>query len=123
MPKRSVWLLLGLLAGCADSDASLRGRETYQALGHEPGWTLTLRDARLKFATSTPNTLLEYPRPLPALTANGRRYVTDRLSLDITHVPCNDRRNGVAFADTVTVVLNGYSYRGCGGRREPLLDR
>jgi uncharacterized membrane protein len=110
------------LTGCAGSKG-WRPAETYAALGHAPGWVLTIENGRLKFVTSSPKTVLESPTPLAEPTSLGRRYATDRLALEITNQPCNDVRSGIAFADTVTVLANGYSYRGCGGERVPLLDR
>ena len=121
MRNHSYWLLLVLLAGCAGPSSNWRGRDDYQALGHAPGWLLTIDD-RLKFVTSSPKTLIEVPRPILEPTAAGSRYVAGGLVLDITPIPCNDVRSGVAFADTVQVVANGYSYRGCGGKRVPTLD-
>ena len=124
MPARLLFLAgLAVLSSCADPGAGWRARETYQALGHEPGWTLTMQGKRLKFATSSPETLIEIPTPVFAASPLGRRYATGGLLLEIGHRPCNDVRSGIAFADHVVVVVNGYTYRGCGGKRVPLLDR
>lgn len=114
---------IAALAGCANPGSGWRAREAYQALGHEPGWILTIQDRRLKFVTSSPETLIEIPTPLVDVSPLGRRYATERLVLEIGHRPCNDVRSGVAFSDHVVVVVGGYTYRGCGGKRVPLLDR
>ena len=113
---------IAALSGCADPGEGWRPREAYQALGYEPGWVLTIRENRLKFVTTSPDTLIEIPTPLVQSSPLGRRYATDRLLLEIAHRPCNDRRSGVAFSDHVVVVVDGYTYRGCGGKRVPLLD-
>jgi hypothetical protein len=84
---------------------------------------LTIESGRLKFVTSSPKSILEGPTPLPQPTAIGRSYATGALTLEIVSQPCNDARSGIAFADTVTVLANGFSYRGCGGERVHLLDR
>lgn len=126
MRKRCSWLVLAscaALAACADPVASFRERETFHALGHAPGWTLTIGGGRMKFATSSPRTLIEVPRPLPQPTSYGRRYLAGALTMDVQNEPCNDARSGTAFSDTVTVIVGEYSYRGCGGARTPLLDR
>lgn len=126
MHNRCSWLVLAgccSLAACADPAARFRERETFYALGHAPGWTLTINDNRLKFATSSPRTLLEVVRPLPQATTLGRRYLAAGLTLDVVREPCNDARSGIAFSDTVTAIVGEYSYRGCGGERVPLLDR
>ena len=126
MRKRNGWLILAsccALAACADPVARFRERENFHALGHAPGWTLTINNNRLMFATSSPRTRLEVPRPLTQATMVGRRYQAAGLTLDVEHEPCNDVRSGSAFAETVTVIVGEYSYRGCGGERTPLLDR
>lgn len=123
MRKQTNWLLLaGLAALSACATPDLRAREIYQALGHTPGWLLTIDDARLKFATSSPQTLVEAPRPFSEATSLGRRYAAGTLSVDVTQQPCTDEKSGIAFSDTVVVLSAGYSYRGCGGKRVPLLD-
>jgi uncharacterized membrane protein len=125
MLGRNIWPALACsaaLIGCAGSKG-WRPAESYSALGHAPGWVLTIEDGSLRFVTSSPKAVFESPTPLPQPTSLGRRYATDRLTLDITNQPCNDVRSGIAFADTVTVLANGYSYRGCGGERVPLLNR
>lgn len=123
MRRCSALPLLALVASCAGAGDDLRNHSFYQALGHEPGWTLILDDDRLKFATSSPKTLIRLPVPRPAISSSGRRYAGPEIAVEIANAPCNDSRSGVAFRDTVTVLANGYSYQGCGGPRAPLLDR
>ena len=113
---------LAALAGCTGSSTGWGPAFTYQALGHEPAWTLTMRGPQLKFAGAEPQTLIELTAPIAQPTATGRRYSTQRLTLDIAARPCNDAMSGVAFADTVTVTVDGYNYHGCGGKRVPMLD-
>jgi uncharacterized membrane protein len=124
MFDRKTWLILtgAALASCAGTEA-LRPTETYGALGHEPGWTLTVSKTELNFLTGSPNTSLVHPRPLAQTSPLGRRYAGAGFTIDIAHQPCNDAMSGIAFADTVVVIANGYTYRGCGGERTPLLDR
>jgi uncharacterized membrane protein len=126
MLKQYHWLVLGPLAvltACSGTVGSLRQAESYHALGHEPGWVLTIENGKLRFVTSSPPTNIETLRPLPEISPLGRRYSTDRLTLDIAAQPCNDARSGIAYSDTVVVTAGGYSYRGCGGDRVPLLNR
>ena len=126
MLKQYRWLVLvplAALAACVGRENPFRPVDTYSALGHEPGWVLTIDKARLRFVTSSPPTNLEMLRPILQLSPLGRRYATDRLVVDIASTPCNDIPSGIAFADTVVVTTGGYSYRGCGGERLPLLDR
>jgi uncharacterized membrane protein len=126
MREHHRWLLLtasAMLSGCAGTAELFRAEERYHALGHDPGWVLTIESKTLKFVTSQPNSVHESRRPLSEITTTGRRYVTERVTLDIISQPCNDSRSGIAFADTVVVTANEASYRGCGGERVPLLDR
>ena len=123
MSKVLTCILIASLGGCAAATERLRGREVYQALGHDPGWLLTIDRGRLIFATSTPKTLIEIPQPVPDTTPQGRRYAAANIRLEIWSQPCNDVRSGVAFAETVSVGANGTEYRGCGGKRVPTLNR
>lgn len=122
MARAATFLALALLGGCAGALEPLPGRAGYQALGHDPAWVLTMRDGALKFVGSDPRTAMEILAPVPEPTAYGRRYSSERLTLEITRQPCNDVRSGVAFSDTVALVVDRYNYRGCGGERMPLLD-
>ena len=126
MSKHYGWLILAPIAAltaCAGTESPFRAVEAYHALGHEPGWLLTIDNKSLRFVTSSAATNLESAVPVVQLSPLGRRYSTDRLTLDISRQPCNDARSGIAFADTVAVTAGGYIYRGCGGERVPLLDR
>ena len=123
MSKALMCILIASLCGCAGGTGQFGGREVYQALGHDPGWLLTIDRGRMKFATSTPKTLIEVTQPVPETTARGRRYGTNDLRLETWSQPCNDARSGVAFAETVRVSANGTDYHGCGGKRVPTLDR
>lgn len=122
MARGLTLLALAALGACTGPMPSLGPRISYSALGHDPGWTLTIRGDRLEFAAAEPQMLMELVPPLPVPTAHGRRYATERLTLEITRRPCNDIKSGVAFSETVWVVVDGYNYRGCGGERVPLLN-
>lgn len=111
------------LTACSDPARTLAGRESFTALGHAPGWTLTMDGRRMKFVASTPNTLVEVPRPRPVATVSGHRYGAAGILVEVAAGPCLDPRSGVAFASHVTVTVGTDIYRGCGGRREPMLDR
>jgi uncharacterized membrane protein len=114
---------LAALSACADPARSLGGRDAFLALGHAPGWTLTMEGRRLKFVSSTPDTLIGVPRPRPEATPSGHRYGGPGILVEVAPGPCRDSRSGVAFSSHVTVTAGTDIYRGCGGRREPMLDR
>lgn len=126
MRANFLWLTLAAcaaLSACAGDAGPFRVKERYHALGHNPGWLLTMEGNRVRFVTGTPNFVFEGLRPLAETTTFGRRYSMDLVTLDISSEPCNDARSGIAFSDTVVVTTDGNSYRGCGGERVPLLDR
>ena len=117
------WIAASLaLQGCTSLGGQALSTDTYQALGHDPAWTLTIRDGNLNFTGSEPQTLMRLIAPLPQPLPYGRRYTTERLTLEITSRPCNDAKSGVGFSDTVVVVVDGTKHEGCGGERVPLLN-
>jgi uncharacterized membrane protein len=113
---------LAALSACVGPTTSFGTGQTYHALGHDPAWTLTIRDGSLDFAGSDPQTLMRLVAPLPEALPYGRRYSSERLTLEITSKPCNDAKSGVGFSDTVVVVVDGTKHEGCGGERVPLLN-
>ncbi len=46
---------------------------------------------------------------------NGERYVTPRLTVDITHAACSDGMSDRRYRDTVTLTAEGKTAKGCGG--------
>ena len=122
MTKGHSLAALAAVSACVGPTTGLGTGQTYQALGHDPAWTLTIRDGSLNFAGSDPQTLMRLIAPPPQALAYGRRYTTERLTLEISSEPCNDAKSGVAFSETVIVVVDGYKHEGCGGERVPLLN-
>ena len=122
--SRSAIILLLSLAGCAPLPAppANAGQERYTARGQEPGWALTIADGRVDYVGNYGETRINVPRPDPHTTFNGHRYETRRLIVDVTHGRCNDAMSGHGFADHVTVIADGQTYRGCGGERRPDWD-
>lgn len=94
---------------------------SYHATGTEPFWSLDIvtrgsivfkdQGTGLRIVTATPTA-----RP----SFNGRRYVTRRITIDITRTKCSDGMSERSYPDTVTVSIGRRIYRGCGG--EPMLD-
>ena len=107
------------LAGCA---ATGTGRatpappaEAYMALGTEPGWTLEITPARLAYNGDYGATRIAVANPGARPSFNGERYVTDRLTVDVTHSTCSDGMSDRRYRDTVTVTADGKTVKGCGG--------
>jgi heat shock protein HslJ len=117
--------LLGLaLAACAPAPQPAHpAEERYEALGNEPGWHLNIHDGRIDYVGDYGETKISVARPEPRPSFNGRRYVTDRLTVDVTYVRCNDAMSGFGYEHQVMVIADGKTYRGCGGQRKNQWDR
>lgn len=87
----------------------------YMAIGTEPGWTLEITPSQLNYAGDYGETRIAVPNPGARPSFNGERYVTTRLSVDVTHAVCSDGMSDRRYSDTVTVVAEGKTVKGCGG--------
>jgi heat shock protein HslJ/uncharacterized membrane protein len=94
----------------------------FRALGQEPGWQLEIRKgAEIRFTYDYGKGTAITPEPKAQLDASTgtRSYhaVTEAndLSIEIVPVRCEDSMSGQPFPATVSVTLNGRSFRGCGG--------
>ncbi len=94
----------------------------YMALGTEPGWTLRITPSRLEYDGDYGETKIAVPNPGAKPGVNGERYVTGRLTVDVTHGECSDGMSDRRYADTVTVVADGKTVKGCGGGILPPAD-
>ena len=93
----------------------------FRAVGQEPGWQLEIRNGsemRLTYdygkgtaVTPAPRTQLDAQTGTRTLHAQTE---ANDLRVEIVPVACNDSMSGKAFAATVTVTLNGRTFRGCG---------
>jgi len=87
----------------------------YMALGTEPGWTLEITPDRLNYDGDYGETKIVVANPGAQPGAGGERYVTDRLAVDVTHAECSDGMSDRRYRDTVTVIADGKTVKGCGG--------
>ena len=114
-----VWGLgLGLLlVGCAaddgDSDPS---RLLFRGVGQEPGWTVEVRADSLHFSGDYGQRTRRVPRSAVAVDSTAERtvYRADRLEVVVEPDACTDVMSGEPFSHTVTVTVDGDTYRGCG---------
>jgi heat shock protein HslJ len=115
-----------LATACATADppapASGPPHERYEARGQEPGWYLLIHDGRIDYSGNYGEKKIEVARPEPRPSFNGRRYVTPRLTVDITYVRCNDAMSGFGFEHQVMVIADGETFKGCGGARKTEWD-
>jgi uncharacterized membrane protein len=91
--------------------------EDYTARGQEPGWLLTIAGGSMDYQGNYGEKKIRVPAPAPTPTANGRRYETERLTIEITNSRCNDAMSGHGYSDQVKIVADGETYDGCGGAR------
>ncbi|MDK2761765.1 MAG: META domain-containing protein [Sphingopyxis sp.] len=91
----------------------------YMAIGTEPGWTLEITPDRLNYDGDYGETKIMAPNPGAQRGGAGERYVTDRLTVDVARRECNDGMSDRRYRDTVTVVADGKTVKGCGGAIVP----
>jgi heat shock protein HslJ len=85
----------------------------YRAIGTEPFWDLTIgRD--LVFTDRGTNLVVSEPAPPVQRNAGRDRFVGRRLSVTIDRRPCSDGMSDRSYPDTVSVMVDGRAYRGCG---------
>ena len=112
-------LALPALAACAPAGDMPQGPgeppAAYMALGTEPGWTLEITPSRLNYDGDYGETKIMVPNPGARAVTNGEHYVTDRLKVEVTRGECSDGMSDRRYRDTVTVVADGKTVKGCGG--------
>lgn len=101
------------LAACTTVPDAPTASDSYRALGTEPFWSVAIDGGQMRF--ETPEGGFTVPTPAARPSFNGHRWVTPRLTVDVTHGECSDGMSDRRFADTVLVVADGRELRGCGG--------
>lgn len=93
----------------------------FRALGQEPGWELEIHkgaEMRLNYDYSKSTAVTPASRAQVDARTGTRTYhaVTkaNDLRVEIVPVPCTDSMSGRPFPATVSVTLNGRTFRGCG---------
>jgi uncharacterized membrane protein len=124
MPKWPAYVMAAAAAACAypalttsaPAPAS-SAAERYSARGQEPGWLIEIANGRIDYTGNYGETRISVPRPDPRPSFNGRRYETQRLTVDVTYARCNDAMSGHGYEHQVMVIADRRTYRGCGGAR------
>jgi heat shock protein HslJ len=93
----------------ADSGAIL-----YKAVGTEPGWSLTVRAARMDYAGDYGEVNIAEPTPPDFRAAHGT-YRSGKLKVTISPGPCSDGMSDLTYRQTVRVTADGRTVSGCGG--------
>lgn len=112
-----------MLSGCATMPApapetSVPAGNAWFALGTEPFWSLEITDARITYHDAERRRVAE-ANPGARPSFNGRRYVGDRMIVDITMQPCSDDMSDRRYAETVRLTVDGRTLTGCGGAIVP----
>ena len=90
------------------------GPVLYKALGNEPGWSLTVRPARMDYAGDYGEVNIAEPTPPDFKAAHGT-YRSGKLLVTITAGPCSDGMSDLTYRQTVQVTADGRTVSGCGG--------
>ncbi len=94
----------------------------FRAVGQEPGWELEIHkgaEMRLNYDYSKSTAVTPTSRAQVDARTGTQTYhavtKTNDLRVEIVPVPCTDSMSGKEFPATVSVTLNGRTFRGCGG--------
>lgn len=112
-----------LLSGCATlpapaPDPAVPAGQAWLALGTEPFWSLEITDSRITYHDAERRRVAE-ANPGARPNATGRRYVGERMTVDITMQPCSDGMSDRRYAETVRLTVDGRMLTGCGGAIVP----
>jgi len=105
------------LAACAatlDQPPAAPEQGAYRALGTEPFWNVTIGGGRMVYEDAE-RRRISVATPPARPSFNGHRFVTERLTVDVTHGRCSDGMSDRIYADTVLVLADRRELRGCGG--------
>jgi uncharacterized membrane protein len=92
-------------------------------LGHDPEWQLEILHAgnRINFTLAGTQYNYRYPELGPSLYRGDTRTTIYRvpnddhsLNIILKGVECLDSKTGKAYETTITVVMDGVGYKGCG---------
>lgn len=96
-----------------------------KASGNEPGWTLDIGPDRLTLITDYGSNRIVTRRPATERIEGGRRYraSTEAHKLEVTVLDrrCVDSMSGMPKPQTVEVVIDGRTLKGCAGDASALL--
>ncbi len=90
----------------------------FRAVGQEPGWWLEISGRDLEIAVDYGERRLSFDEPKRELAGSRRVYrgTADGHAVEVVLEKrrCEDAMSGEAFPTTVTMKLDGETYRGCG---------
>jgi uncharacterized membrane protein len=92
-------------------------------LGHDPDWQLEITHTgnRINFTLAGTEYSYRYPAMGPSLYRGATRTTIYRvpnedhsLNIIVKGIECIDSKTGKAYETTITVVMDGVGYKGCG---------
>lgn len=95
-------------------DPEVAGAILYKAVGNEPGWSMTVRAARMDYVGDYGDVTLAEPTPPDFRAAHGT-YRSGKLQMTISAGPCSDGMSDLVYRQTVRVTADGRTVSGCGG--------
>jgi heat shock protein HslJ len=106
-----------LLSGChaaPSPETPTAELRPYAAIGTEPFWSFKIEDGSMRFQLADQPEVRTFPfEARPGF--NGWRYSSDKMQADVSATPCSDGMSDKRYKDTVTVMVGGKQYKGCGG--------
>ncbi|NNC72219.1 MAG: hypothetical protein HKN78_05005 [Sphingomonadaceae bacterium] len=89
----------------------------FRAVGQEPGWIVRIYENEIVYEADYGQRTVRALTPEPEETEDGRRYVTNRLTVEIVEESCTDSMSGAGYAAQVTVTEGERTVQGCGGEQ------
>jgi len=119
------WLLLVALTGPGQAEGLAVSRQDIdiRGLGHAPAWQLEISHSDRKVNLTLGDTAYSYryPEQGPSLYQGYARTTTYRipndehsLSIIVKGIECRDSESGKAYETSITILLDGAAYKGCG---------
>lgn len=94
--------------------AAAQAQADYRASGTEPFWSLAIDARTMRFeAPGRPTVAVQTPRVIHGFA--GEIWQTRRINVNTNHIKCSDGMSDRSYLDTVTVTVDGRTYKGCGG--------
>ncbi len=118
-------LLLAVLAGPGQAEGLAVSRQgiDIRGLGHAPEWQLEIShsDNSIKLTLEGTGYSFRYPDTGPSLYRGDTRTTIYRvpndehsLNIIVKGIECRDSETGKAYETTLSVVMDGVAYPGCG---------
>jgi heat shock protein HslJ len=99
--------------------AAAQAQSSYRATGTEPFWSLSIDARTMRFeAPGRPTVAVATPKVIHGFA--GEMWQTRRINVNSIHQPCSDGMSDRRYPDSVTVTVDGRTFKGCGG--EPRIE-